>query len=75
MFYFIQLVKGIIGDRYYATSTDLLTVPTNEQYIEINVEPNLAFSNGQWLLIKNDNIDIYDVDYEDIVLSFHGSIL
>lgn len=66
--------KGIIGDKYYATSTDLLTLPTNEAYIELTVQNNLAFSNGQWLLIKNDNIDIYSEDYEEVVLSFYGIV-
>ena len=66
--------KGIVGDRYYATSTDLLTVPSHEEYVELTVQSDLAFSNGQWLLIKNDDIDIYSENYEGLVLSFYGVV-
>ena len=67
------------GDRYYATSSSLLAIPSIGNTLEFSTQPNLSYTVGQIVLISTTFSESFygDVDYTsdfDLIPSFQGEI-
>jgi hypothetical protein len=52
------------ADKYYTTSTTTLSVPQIGQVVDLEVEPYLAYSSSQNVVVYSDLPNLYDNDYE-----------
>ena len=52
------------ADKYYTTSTTTLSVPQIGQVVDLEVEPYLAYSSSQNVVVYSDLPNLYDNDYQ-----------
>ena len=64
-FWYINL-SGEKGqaDKYYTTSTTTLSVPQIGEVVDLEVEPYLAYSSSQNVVVYSDLPNLYDIDYQ-----------
>jgi hypothetical protein len=72
-------IVGGTGDRYFATSSTYLTIPSVGTTLELITQPNLSYTVGQIVLISTTFSESFygDVDYTsdfDLIPSFQGEI-
>lgn len=62
------------ADRYYTTSSTTLSVPEIGQVVDLEVNPYLAYSNSQNVVVYSDLPNLYDFDYETEGGYFTGQV-
>ena len=62
------------ADRYYTTSSTTLSVPEIGQVVDLEVNPYLAYSSSQNVVVYSDLPNLYDFDYETEGGYFTGQV-